>query len=169
MSPSSAIDLTRMLSRCAATTDTNVPFGRSHARSNKRKREPCFKSNAALPEAPDSTLIIASRQATNEPVKALAERRGGVVCYASGNAAAGRVMQDDPVRALAQADADLNAPEHQAYDIVTIAAVANDVEIVDLALPLGANAGNVTSPYEGTATGRAPDSGTVVQMTMALH
>ena len=39
----------------------------------------------------------------------------------------------------------------RAYDIVTIAAVADDLELVDLALSLGANAGNVTSPYDGTA------------------
>ncbi|MFQ5578637.1 MAG: ankyrin repeat domain-containing protein, partial [Anaerolineae bacterium] len=36
-------------------------------------------------------------------------------------------------------------------DIVTIAAVADDLEMVDLALALGADAGNVTSPYDGTA------------------
>jgi len=45
----------------------------------------------------------------------------------------------------------MNALEHRAYDIVTIAAVANDLELLDLALDLGASAGNVTSPYEGTA------------------
>lgn len=59
--------------------------------------------------------------------------------------------QDDAVRALAEAGADMNALENSAYDIVTIAAVANDLEMVDLALAQGANAGNVTSPYEGTA------------------
>jgi len=58
---------------------------------------------------------------------------------------------DEAVRALAEAGADLDAFEHQDYDIVTIAAVANDLALVDLALTLGANAGNVTSPYEGTA------------------
>ena len=55
------------------------------------------------------------------------------------------------VRLLAEAGANLNALENQAYDIVTIAAVANDLELLDLALDLGANAGNITSPYEGTA------------------
>ena len=58
---------------------------------------------------------------------------------------------EDAVRALAKAGADLNALEGQAYDIVTIAAVARDVEMVDLALTLGTKAGNITSPYEGTA------------------
>ncbi len=55
------------------------------------------------------------------------------------------------VARLAEADADLNALESQAYDIVTIAAVDNDLKIMDLALQLGASAGNVTSPYDGTA------------------
>ena len=55
------------------------------------------------------------------------------------------------VRALAKAGADLNALEAQAYDIVTIAAVARDLEMVDLALSLGTKAGNITSPYDGTA------------------
>ncbi|MGI9334855.1 MAG: ankyrin repeat domain-containing protein [Gammaproteobacteria bacterium] len=58
---------------------------------------------------------------------------------------------DDVLRALAEAGADLNAFEHQAYDIVTIAAVGDDLELLDMALTLGAKAGNVTSPYDGTA------------------
>ena len=52
---------------------------------------------------------------------------------------------------MAAAGADLNALENSDYDIVTVAAVANDLKMVDLALSLGAGAGNVTSPYEGTA------------------
>ena len=55
------------------------------------------------------------------------------------------------IAALAKAGADMNALEHQAYDIVTIAAVANDLAVLDVALASGANAGNVTSPYDGTA------------------
>lgn len=58
---------------------------------------------------------------------------------------------DESVRALAKAGADLDALEFRAYDIVTIAAVADDLEMLDLALELGANSGNVTSPYDGTA------------------
>ena len=57
----------------------------------------------------------------------------------------------DAVRALAGAGADLNALEDRAYDVVTIAAVADDLDMLDLCLKLGANPGNVTSPYEGTA------------------
>ena len=59
--------------------------------------------------------------------------------------------QDDALRALATAGADLDALENSAYDVVTIAAVANDVALLELALSLGAGAGNVTSPYDGTA------------------
>ena len=41
--------------------------------------------------------------------------------------------------------------ERLAYDIVMIAAVANDVPTLAVALALGANAKNVTSRYDGTA------------------
>ena len=59
--------------------------------------------------------------------------------------------QDEALRALSKAGADLNALENQAYDIVTIAAVDNDLPFMALALTLGAKPGNITSPYEGTA------------------
>ena len=59
--------------------------------------------------------------------------------------------QYEAVRALAAAGADMNAFENSAYDIVTIAAVADDLVMVDLALTLDNKAGNVTSPYDGTA------------------
>lgn len=55
------------------------------------------------------------------------------------------------VRALVLAGANLNALENDAYDILTIAAVANDLELLDLAISLGANTGNITSRYDGTA------------------
>lgn len=58
---------------------------------------------------------------------------------------------EDAVRLLAAAGADVNALEHQAYDIVTIAAVANDLDMLDAALKVGTNPGNITSPYIGTA------------------
>ena len=58
---------------------------------------------------------------------------------------------DVAAEALVKAGADINALENQAYDIITIAAVADDVEMVRLALALGGNPGNVTSPYDGTA------------------
>lgn len=59
--------------------------------------------------------------------------------------------RDAVVERLAMAGADLDALEAQAYDIVTIAAVADDRQLLDVALGLGASAGNITSPYAGTA------------------
>jgi len=58
---------------------------------------------------------------------------------------------EDAVTALAAAGSDLDAFENRAYDGVTIAAVANDLDMLDRLLSLGAGAGNVTSPYDGTA------------------
>jgi len=58
---------------------------------------------------------------------------------------------ENVVQLLKDAGADINALEDQAYDVVTIASVANDLPMLDLALKLGANSGNVTSPYDGTA------------------
>ena len=55
------------------------------------------------------------------------------------------------MRALAAAGADPNVLEHDRYDIVTIAAVANDVPTLEAALEIGASARNVTSRYDGTA------------------
>jgi ankyrin repeat protein len=57
----------------------------------------------------------------------------------------------EAMRALVAAGADPNTLEHDRYDIVTIAAVANDVPTLEVALALGARAGNVTSRYDGTA------------------
>jgi ankyrin repeat protein len=58
---------------------------------------------------------------------------------------------EDAVRALAEAGADMNALEHDDYDAVTIAAVADDVEMLKTVLAQGGSAANITSPYEGTA------------------
>jgi ankyrin repeat protein len=58
---------------------------------------------------------------------------------------------DGALRALAQAGADMDALEGQAYDVVTIAAVADDPELMALAIELGNDAGLTTSPYAGTA------------------
>ena len=54
-------------------------------------------------------------------------------------------------RMLIQLGADANALEAQQYDIVTIAAVADDVPMLKAALASGGKATNVTSPYQGTA------------------
>ena len=55
------------------------------------------------------------------------------------------------MKALAASGADPNALENDRYDIVTIAAVANDVPTLKVALSIGASAKNITSPYDGTA------------------
>jgi len=57
----------------------------------------------------------------------------------------------EAMRALGAAGANPNALEQDRYDIVTIAAVANDVATLQVALTLGASAKNVTSRYDGTA------------------
>lgn len=59
--------------------------------------------------------------------------------------------EDEALRALAEAGADMNALEYQAYDVVTIAAVADDPELMSLAIELGNDPGLITSPYDGTA------------------
>lgn len=55
------------------------------------------------------------------------------------------------MRALVAAGADSNALEGDRYDIVTIAAVADDRATLKLALELGCKPTNVTSRYDGTA------------------
>ena len=57
----------------------------------------------------------------------------------------------DAMRALVAAGANPNALENDRYDIVTIAAVANDVPTLKVALEIGCSARNVTSRYDGTA------------------
>ena len=53
--------------------------------------------------------------------------------------------------ALIAAGADVNARDSQAYDLITIAAVANDVPMLKMAIASGGNTGLVTSPYDGAA------------------
>jgi ankyrin repeat protein len=55
------------------------------------------------------------------------------------------------IQALADAGADINLLEHDRYDGITIAAVADDVETLRLLLKNGANPRLVTSRYDGTA------------------
>jgi len=57
----------------------------------------------------------------------------------------------EAMRALMAAGANPNTFENDRYDILTIAAVANDVPTLKLALELGANPKNVTSIHDGTA------------------
>jgi len=57
----------------------------------------------------------------------------------------------DVVRALVAGGADINALENRRYDVITIAAVKDDVRMVKLALELGGSPKLITSPYDGTA------------------
>lgn len=58
---------------------------------------------------------------------------------------------DSVFQQLAGAGSNVNALENSQYDVITIAAVANDLEMLRLALKFGGNPKNVTSPYGGTA------------------
>jgi uncharacterized protein len=57
----------------------------------------------------------------------------------------------EAARALLRLGANPNAFDAQRYDIVTIAAVQNDIEMLNIALQNGANARNVTTPADSTA------------------
>jgi uncharacterized protein len=61
------------------------------------------------------------------------------------------MKQHAAARALLKLGANPNALEIDRYDIVTIAAVANDLEMLKIALAGGASAKNITSRYDGTA------------------
>jgi ankyrin repeat protein len=69
------------------------------------------------------------------------------------------LKQYDAARALLKAGANPNALEIDRYDIVTIASVANDIEMLKLALAGGASAKNITSRYDGTALIAAAHAG----------
>jgi len=75
----------------------------------------------------------------------------------------------EAMRALVAAGADPNALESDRYDIVTIAAVANDVPTLEAALALGASAQNVTSRYDGTALIAAAHLGHVEVVRMLIR
>jgi ankyrin repeat protein len=55
------------------------------------------------------------------------------------------------VQALLRLGANPNALDLQRFDIVTIAAVQNDLELLKIALAGGASARNITTQYKGTA------------------
>ena len=59
--------------------------------------------------------------------------------------------QHDAARALIRLGADPNKLDVDRYDIITIAAVANDVPMLKVALEGGGNPKAVTSRYDGTA------------------
>jgi hypothetical protein len=60
--------------------------------------------------------------------------------------------QNEALLVLAEVGADMNALDDQSYDVVTIAAVADDPDFMSLAIALGNDPDLVTSPYDdGTA------------------
>jgi ankyrin repeat protein len=61
------------------------------------------------------------------------------------------LRQHAAARALLKLGANPNALDAQRYDIITIAAVNDDVEMLAIALEGGGDARAVTSPYDGTA------------------
>ena len=61
------------------------------------------------------------------------------------------MQKPEAARTLMRLGADANALETQKYDIVTIAAVADDMPVLKVALDDGCRSGNITSPYDGTA------------------
>jgi ankyrin repeat protein len=65
----------------------------------------------------------------------------------------------EAMRVLVAAGANPNALENDRYDIVTIAAVANDGPTLKVALSLGASAKNITSRWDGTALSAAAHLG----------
>ena len=75
----------------------------------------------------------------------------------------------EAARALLKLGADPNAFDADKYDIVTIAAVADDVAMLKLSLEGGCKATNITSPYIGTALIAAAHLGhdEVVRMLIA--
>ena len=75
----------------------------------------------------------------------------------------------DAARALIRLGADPNKLEIDRYDIITIAAVANDVPMLKIAIEGGGNPKAVTSRYDGTALIAAAHLGhaEVVRMLIA--
>ncbi|MDO9414395.1 MAG: ankyrin repeat domain-containing protein [Pseudolabrys sp.] len=64
---------------------------------------------------------------------------------------AAHLKRNEAAVLLMKLGADANALDAQKYDIVTIAAVADDVPMLKIALAGGCKASNVTSPWDGTA------------------
>ena len=78
------------------------------------------------------------------------------------------MKQHAAARALLKAGANPNAMEIDQYDIVTIAAVKNDLEMLKIALDGGASPRNITSRYQGTALIAAAHLGHVEALKMLI-
>ncbi|MCG6876807.1 MAG: ankyrin repeat domain-containing protein [Betaproteobacteria bacterium] len=77
--------------------------------------------------------------------------------------------QYDAARALMRGGANPNALDAQRYDVVTIASVADDPRMLQVAFEGGASARNVTSPYDGTALIAAAHLGHDEVVTMLIR
>jgi len=79
--------------------------------------------------------------------------------------------QHDAARALIRLGADPNKLDIDRYDIITIAAVANDVPMLKIAIEGGGNPKAVTSIYDGTALIAAAHLGhaDIVRTLIAAH
>ncbi|MHA1537625.1 MAG: ankyrin repeat domain-containing protein [Alphaproteobacteria bacterium] len=64
---------------------------------------------------------------------------------------AGYQRQHAAAKALIEAGARIDALDNDRYDLLTIASVLNDLDMVNLAIAAGANTRLITSPYAGTA------------------
>ena len=76
--------------------------------------------------------------------------------------------QHAAARALLRLGANPNALDAQHYDIVTIGAVDNDLEMLKIALDGGGNPRAITSPYDGTALIAAAHLGHVEAVKMLI-
>jgi hypothetical protein len=115
---------------------------------------------AQVPPSPDESarytgLLAAAARGDVAQIKALiAQGQKPDVRDAYGRAplhVAAYAGPREAMRALVAAGADPNALERDRYDVVTIAAVANDLATLRVALELGTSAKNITSRYDGTA------------------
>jgi ankyrin repeat protein len=79
------------------------------------------------------------------------------------------MRQHAAARALLKLGANPNALDLDRYDIVTIAAVRNDIEMLKIALAGGASARNVTSRYDGTALIAAAHRGHVEAVKVLIE
>jgi len=79
------------------------------------------------------------------------------------------LKQPEAARTLLRLGANPNALEIDRYDIVTIAAVADDVPMLKIALEGGGSAKNITSRYDGTALIAAAHLGHVEVVKMLIE
>ncbi len=71
-------------------------------------------------------------------------------------------------QALLRAGAAANAMDAERYDLITIAAVRNDPEMIRIGLAAGANPSAITSPYDGTALIAATHLGHVAVVRLLI-